>query len=172
MARPKIRGASNDLTQVIPTDWARLAAFIDGEGHIAIQCNTRKNGRTYHYIRVIVSNTDPRLMSWLLNTFGGGLMTEKKRQVKLRTCYKWSVSCQHAENILLGCFEYFITKRQQAEIALAFQGTIRDYRRGSSIPQDVQVLRAQYRELLEQARWVKHAEIRRDSHGNVSEFLH
>lgn len=173
MGRPKIRGVANDLSQIPAIDWARLAAYIDGEGHISIQENIHRNGRRYQYIRVIVTNTDPRLISWLLARFGGGLMRgSQPLKANWRRAFKWSASCRHAEAILQHCYEYFITKRDQAEIALAFQATLQLYRRGNPLPAETQALRDRYRDQLSAARVVRHAEIKRDSHGNVTEFLH
>ena len=173
MARPKVRGAAKDLSQVTAIDWARLAAFIDGEGHIAINENKSPAGRYYQYIRVIITNTDTRLIAWLFETFGGSLLrghvSEKHRRV-----YKWAVSCRHAEAILLQCYAYFITKQDQAEIALAFQQTIKDktYRKGTEIPEEIRALRVAYREQLRQARHQRHVEIHRDAHGNVTQVTH
>lgn len=168
MARPRIRGVQNDLSGVSLIDWARLAAYIDGEGHIAIN----QEQRGYQYIRIVVTNTDPRLIAWLLTTFGGGVMKGKPQSERHRKVYKWSASCRHAEALLRAAQPFFITKRDQAEIALAFQDTLAGYRKGNNIPESVTVLRSSYRDQLRDARHVPHAELMRDEHGNVTNFTH
>jgi hypothetical protein len=166
MARPKIRGVQNDLSQVATLDWARLAAFIDGEGHIALNANSKKGGKQYAYLRVILTNTDPRLIVWAQRVFGGGVL-KAPRKAPLRRCFKWTVSCRHAEAVLRGCLPYFILKRDQAEIALAFQETLRGYHRWNPQPADVAKQREDFRAQLLEARQPSDCDIVRDVHGNA-----
>ena len=168
MARPKIRGVKNDLSQISPVDWARLAAYIDGEGHIALNENTMTGGKKYAYLRVIVTNTDPRLIVWLQRTFGGGVLRNARVQDGWRNCFKWTATCRHAEGILRGCLPYFILKRDQAEIGLAFQETMK-YHRWNKLPVEVSQLRAQFRAQLLSAREPRKCDIVRDEHGNAVE---
>lgn len=171
MARPKIRGIQNDLSQITPTDWARLAAYIDGEGHIALNENTRKGKTSYAYLRVIVTNTDPRLIIWLQRTFGGGVLKIDRSKQGYRRCFKWTASCRHAEALLRGCLEFFITKRDQADIALAFQETLHGFHRWNPRPASVDDVRTHYREQLLKVREPKDVDIIRDEDGNATEFL-
>ena len=171
MARPKIRGVQNDLSQISVIDWARLAAYIDGEGHIALNENKMSNGKRYAYLRVIVTNTDPRLIIWLQRMFGGGVVRVERQQAQHRRAFKWTASCRHAEAILRGCLPYFIMKRDQADIALAFQETLRGYHRWKPRPEDVSDLRTQYREQLLKAREPRDIQIVRDEDGNAVDIL-
>jgi hypothetical protein len=151
-------------------DWARLAAYIDGEGHIALNQNMMSNGKPYAYLRVIVTNTDPRLIVWLQRTFGGGVLKNKRTELGQRTCFKWTATCRHAEAILKGCMEYFIMKRDQAEIGLAFQETVR-YHRWDPRPVAVDQLRAEYRAKLLEVREPRECDIVRDEHGNAVQVV-
>lgn len=172
MARPKIRGVNNDLSQTSVIDWARLAAYIDGEGHIALNANRMSAGKSYAYLRVVVTNTDPRLIIWLQRTFGGGVLKVKRpAALHWRRCFKWTASCRHAEAILRGCLPYFITKRDQADIALAFQATLHGFHRWNPRPLAVDELRTQFRNQLLSAREPRDVDIVRDGDGNVVEFL-
>lgn len=170
MARPKIRGVRNDLSQVTPIDWARLAAFIDGEGHIALNQNMMSNGKPYAYLRVVVTNTDPRLIVWCQRLFGGGICRQTRVQLNQQNCFKWTATCRHAEAILQGCLPYFVLKRDQAEIGLAFQATVR-YHRWNRRPLEVDQLRADYRAQLLAARAPKKCDIVRDDHGNAVDVV-
>ena len=72
-------------------DWARLAAFIDGEGTIFIQ---RAGARGPHCLVVIVSNTSPLLTAWLETTFGGNVYFSHSAALRARSsriCYSWRV---------------------------------------------------------------------------------
>jgi hypothetical protein len=102
-------------------DWARLAAFIDGEGCISIYRNNAgtKKGR-WHSLRVSITNTDPRLMVWL-KRFGVGTVKINNPSGRRRR-YDWSVSGFVAMEILLRCIPNFVMKGDQALLAISFQG--------------------------------------------------
>jgi len=109
-------------------DWARLAVLIDGEGYIGIATTfstKHKWSRPYLYLDVRVTNTDPRVSEWCVQHFGGKVyMGKRPSNKKWSSCFYWAVSCNKAEAVLLGCLPYFIVKRDQAEVALAFQATL------------------------------------------------
>lgn len=110
-------------------DWARLAVLIDGEGYIGIGTafsKKKKWARPYLYLDVRVTNTDPRIVDWCAATFGGKVYLNRRKegQEKWSNAFHWAISCNKAEAILRGCLPYFLMKREQAEVALAFQATI------------------------------------------------
>lgn len=155
MARPKIRGQARDYSHIDVLTWVRFAAFLDGEGHIGINRNKTKRG-VYDYLMVIVTNTDPRLIRWLIETFGGSVRRGQRKSPKHRMVFKWGVSCRDAEALLRGCLPYLLLKHDQAQIALAFQETIKGYRRGNPLPSGVADLRTLFRSQLVDARWAQH----------------
>lgn len=115
-----------DLTQVATLDWARLAAYIDGEGCIRITTvkGAHDWSRRVMYIELHISNTDIRLSEWLVRIFGGAVHVRRQKTSRWATCYCWSVVSRRAADIIAGCLPYFIIKRDQADVALAFQKTI------------------------------------------------
>lgn len=140
-----------DFTGVSQVDWARLAAFIDGEGHIQIVSKTHKHkGRVYpqEFLKLIIVNTDVRLIQWLVRTFGGVVSPRNaSRNIKWKDTWAWNVGSAHGADLLRGSFPYFIIKRDQAELALAFCATLR--RRGvKGTPQSVRDERAELRSKL------------------------
>jgi hypothetical protein len=113
------------------SDWIKLAAFIDGEGTILIKPVYAKSGR-YTQLCIGISNTDPRLPVWLLETFGGAVYVinwNKRQSAKWRRAYTWKVHSQVAGRILEQCLPHFLLKREQAEVAIAYRKTFR-YRTG------------------------------------------
>jgi hypothetical protein len=111
------------------TDFARLAAYIDGEGSI----NINKFGN-YDCVRLDVFNTDPRLIVWLKRTFGGGATyrefpNEHQRFPK----YSWYIGAQKCCDLLEKCMPYFVIKREEAELVIAFQAT-KKYHRWNPLP--------------------------------------
>jgi hypothetical protein len=117
--------------------WIQLAAFIDGEGSIYIKPLQTKSAR-YNQLTIHIANTDPRLPVWCQQNFGGKVYrSDSNRRLQGEKCniaYSWRIFSKNAENILRGCLPYFILKREQAEIALAYRATFR-YRTGHGTAQ-------------------------------------
>ena len=113
------------LVSVCDIDWARLAAFIDGEGSIVIYRALpigRQKSITYA-LTVSITNSSPVLISWLNETFGGSVHDKPPRvenPLSKRPMWSWHLQEQQAGIVLQNCLPYFIIKRQQAEIGIAF----------------------------------------------------
>lgn len=101
-------------------DYARLAAFIDGEGCICI-CRTGRK----HKLDVHVTNTNFILLNWCMQTFGGWTTPNKgkKQTEKRKALGYWRIYRRQAASLLRLCLPYFIIKREQAEVAIRFQET-------------------------------------------------
>lgn len=116
-------------------DWARLAAFIDGEGSILINTHSPK-GRVNpgFYLRVTVANTDVRLPVWLKETFGGTYKDANTPKYYVGTnwkrCYHWGAASHRGAWILHNCMPYFVMKHAQAEIGIALQESMAKFTRG------------------------------------------
>lgn len=128
-----------NFTGLSQVDWARLAAFLDGEGHI--RCCTKiqtVKGNRYQqdYLEVRIVNTDPRLGVWLESRFGGTVVSTRAQSLKWKATFSWCVGAAQAADVLRGALPYFVMKQEQAEIALAFAATMK--RRGvKGTPQSV-----------------------------------
>lgn len=131
-----------------PIDWARMAAFIDGEGTILI--NPRRGRQTQYdslaatfYLKVSISNTDLNLMDWLKLTFGGNYHFKDNqryyRDRNVKDAYAWSVSSSQAAWILYNCLPYFIIKYEQASIGIQLQESMGRFTRGpgKSLPPEI-----------------------------------
>jgi hypothetical protein len=101
-------------------DWARLAAFIDGEGCIAIAHVANK----YTCVRIQIVNTDRRLVDWCKDSFGGFTQTRHHKNPKHKPSYTWTVASRSAGVVIKGCFPYLLLKQEQARVALEFLTTI------------------------------------------------
>jgi hypothetical protein len=134
-----------------PTDWAQMASYIDGEGSVLINPRAgRRNSGEYttlastFYLKLTVANTDVRLMVWLKERFGGTYKdanTEKYYEGKnWKRAYHWSASSQQAAWILHNCLPYFVMKREQAEIGIALQDSMKRFVRGTGskvLPEEI-----------------------------------
>ena len=97
-----------------------MATFIDAEGSIIIS----NRGDGSYSIRVQVSNTDIRLMNWLKMRFGGSFSSVRASNARCKPSYLWGTNCRKAAHLLRGCLPYFILKREQADVALAYQSLL------------------------------------------------
>lgn len=141
--RPNTPQAEFDakIAVVSDIDWARLAAFVDGEGSLSIQ----KHGQN---LRLAIGNVSPLLMSWLRDTFTGAIYNKKPSQCCRRIVMQWIQLDSRAEELIRRMYPYLIIKRAQAELALQY----RELRKGSSrgwrnTAEDLEI-RESYRETM------------------------
>lgn len=144
MAKPRVPFDEfvRKLDRVDLIDFARLAAYIDGEGHIGISVSPPR-GRgiaVRHYLVMTVTNTDLRLMNWITSTFGGTCCRANKNYLKPKTkpCYRWCICEIQSEEVIRRCLPYFIIKAEQARLGLLFRALINESRgkRGSPVEAD------------------------------------
>jgi len=146
---------------VTDSDWIRMAAFLDGEGCIRIEKvepTNRKNALSpFHNLILVMGNTDPRLPLWCKKKFGGNLYHREssKRNSRHRDAYVWHAGSNRAECILRGCLPYFLLKREQAEVALAFFSIANTQLKGEQVPESIVVQRETYRKQLSELKTQK-----------------
>lgn len=138
------------------SDWIRLAAYIDGEGSINLTPRPTDTGSTLTLCgKVVVTNTDPRLSKWCLETFGMKVSWRRgtikdPRAVNWKPCYVAQACAYKAAWILQNCLPWFLLKREQAQVVLDHQETtqVGTWARGKGVktPQDI----LQYRKSLKE----------------------
>ena len=140
-------------------DWARAAAYLDGEGSIYIAKGHGRQTLSGHQLCLDVTNTDPRLPIWFRERFGGTVSIHSKKTNKnSRQAFRWRARCNIAANVLEGFLPYFLLKRDQAEMAIAFQQQFTTGRggRAQKVTQEEFLERDKYRVLLSEAKWKEH----------------
>lgn len=106
---------------------AYVAGLLDGEGSIVIGVSkpsaSRGNIAPSHWLQVGITNTDRGLIDWLLLTFGGHVSdnSHSPSRKKQRPCWAWRIMGNQAKTFLETLHPYLRIKREQAEIAIAFQ---------------------------------------------------
>lgn len=103
-----------------------LAGIIDGEGSICIDIQTKskefKRKCDYYAVRLLIVNTNIKLMDWLLTNFKGNVL--KRKLIKNhKQCYKWEIFSHNAVNILKECLPYMIVKDELAKNLIEFMET-------------------------------------------------
>ena len=130
---------------------AYIAGFFDGEGSITIHENGKPSPRGLspnHTLQVSVGNTDPIIVRWLHDVYGGGFSV-RPGIPGCRTVYQWTCRAAKALPFLLDIAPYVRMKQKQVALAIEFQ---RSKRRGPKLvsPQTVawrQTQRAKLRAL-------------------------
>lgn len=137
------------LNQTDILKWAMLAAYIDSEGTIRISSHARFHGRgasPRHFLTVVVTNTDVLLMQWLKTNFGACVF-EVNAPKRNRRLYRWMVNSRQAETVIRGCLPFFVIKRRQAELALAF-ASLPVNKRGVKVSPELLATREDFRQRM------------------------
>lgn len=111
------------------TELAWAAGIVDGEGCICIYGrHGRVSKKGVHALQLIVNvtNTDPRMPIKMKEIFGGHLTgsVERRNNPRRRPCMVWTITGKPAGSALVKMMPYLVVKREQAEVAVAYVGTI------------------------------------------------
>jgi len=107
---------------------AYLAGIMDGEGCFFIgnfSCNP-KTGTPYYQTTLSVSNTDEKLIDWLMQTFGGlkGQYTRKQLPKSSRKhVFRWQASGERLKHLCELMLPYLVCKKDEAELMLEMRKT-------------------------------------------------
>jgi hypothetical protein len=143
-------------------DWARLAAYRDGEGSInfAARKATGDSKSITLLGRVQVTNTFGPLIVWCCDTFGMRFHIQKRnsqaeiaRERNWKECYFSTATSYRACWILHNCLPWFIVKAEQAKLVMDHQESIGPdvWKRGSGVqtPHNILDYRAGLRKRLQ-----------------------
>lgn len=119
-------------------DLAWAAGFFDGEGHVGIHRSRvrRNDGQATYSLQLSLAQIDRRLAARFQSVMGGQLRRYAITQSGNRAPFKtvWYAWGQEASRVLVAMLPYLVGKREQAEIAIAFQRTKKSNERPSRIP--------------------------------------
>lgn len=105
-------------------DLAYFAGFFDGEGSISLslQSNTKgKRKRRAYYLRITIVNTYLPTLQWIKSLWGLGTINPHCPEEGLKPRWEWRASSNQALHILRATLPFLQVKREQVEIAIAFQ---------------------------------------------------
>ena len=110
-------------------EWAWLAGFFDGEGWISLGYQFhKKQDKHYWVLQIGISNTHAPTMKRVMEIageYGTALYPHHRKKPDgsgsryRRAAWKWSIAAKKAELFLARLEPYLVTKKEQAEIALA-----------------------------------------------------
>jgi hypothetical protein len=110
------------------TQIAYLAGIIDGEGTMYIQRRMDKRSSivTWSYwTRLQVCNTNPKLIEWIHQTFGGLVYKKERDHIKRnwKTQFEWYSKISMVDILLPLLHPYLIIKKPHAEVMMEFRKT-------------------------------------------------
>ena len=94
-----------------------IAGFFDGEG-----CVNMARCRTVIFPRVLIVNTDRRILNALRARFGGDINSIIHRQPIWKSSWSWRLSGTAAVDFLTDILPWLVIKRNQAITAMAWDG--------------------------------------------------
>lgn len=105
--------------------WPYVAGMLDAEGTIQIAVDRRSSGIIGMSLQIIITNTDKRLIDWLVRNFGGKFYRRKNNRgfstIESPDIYFWHLFGKNSqETFLLGILPYITAKKQEAILALEF----------------------------------------------------
>jgi len=110
---------------------AYWAAGIDFDGTIGIARTygkTKLGRRTYHFIRVSISNTKRLVIDAALREFGCGSITTTLTRDGWKTRYIWGVTTNDAVDVLKAIMPYLKLKKEQAKLAIKYHTNKKVYK--------------------------------------------
>ena len=143
------------------TKLAYMAGYFDGEGCIII-CRSTRRQKTQtiqsHELRLAIGSTDPRVIYEFQAAFGGRVQFYEAGGKRKCPVYQWHIWSRTATQVIEAMYPYLITKKSDADIALAFQAIVGTRGKGVKITPEVQAQREAFRlKLIENhgtaARW-------------------
>ena len=108
------------------TQWAYLAALMDGEGSFSIARGGRKpsyghpKGYINWQLKISIGNTNLVLHAWLIETVGGAKYPgHKPKTDKHKAGFNWQLhGKENQKEFIEGVLPYLLLKKEQALIAL------------------------------------------------------
>lgn len=109
-----------------------IAGIIDGEGSIYISkpqigANKKSGSKSPVYQTVIqITNTDEKLIDWLVDKFGGKKRTYTRKQTPVnsrKTVYSWNCHGDRLDRLCEILYPHSIIKRNEIEIMMKMRKT-------------------------------------------------
>jgi hypothetical protein len=105
------------------SSWPYLAGIFDGEGTVYIGSSKNKNGTVILNLQTKISNTDLRLMQWMVSHFGGhySVHDRSENNPKHKVQYAWyPTGKSNRTKFFEGILPYLVIKKEQVLVGLEF----------------------------------------------------
>lgn len=110
---------SNEL---LPTDAAYIAGFLDGEGSVMLTWRLDTVAMS-----VVATNTNKGILDWIVEITGvGAVNNHRAEDERVAATFMWKCSSEAAETLLRQLQPYMKVKAEQAALAIETQERLRD----------------------------------------------
>ena len=123
-----------DIAKCSVAELSYAAGFFDGEGHICISyrkanenASSKSKYAKFHLI-IQATQTSNEVIHWLADRFGGRARYQyckRSYDDKMYSRWAWECSTARAGAFLKAVRPYLVVKAEQADIAIAFQDSMR-----------------------------------------------
>lgn len=99
----------------------QLAGLVDADGTINIVRRPMRNGKFSYHQSLAVSNTNVKLMEWLVEHFGGSMPNAAKRtkhKENSKDDFQWRLTGYKSYKIIKKIHPYLIIKQEQADLTI------------------------------------------------------
>lgn len=131
---------------------AYTAGLFDGEGCVSIAKWKIGTSKRYHsprhVLRVLVSNTNKEVLTWIKEKFGGYISnhsSNKSLSSGHSPSYSWNLERKRAMHFLESISPLLIIKRRTTELAIEFQKWINEEKRTHPVSKEVIAKRDWYK---------------------------
>lgn len=123
-----------------------LAGIIDGEGTFYI------SPAPHFRHRILVVNTDERIIRWLVNNFGGLVYKRSsKKHPEWKLKYEWIVVKADIIPICKGLLPFLTSKKEQAELMIKLRESFANiHGRNKQVPEDIYKFRCECKDKITQ----------------------
>ncbi len=109
---------------LLETESAYLAGFLDGDGCISIS-KTQRLGRNHleYKLVVVLSQCNEEFLQFWQTKIGGQIycQSSKEGNLGIKPLYQLRIYGKQAENLLRGVIDFLVIKKAQADVALKFR---------------------------------------------------
>jgi hypothetical protein len=103
--------------------WPYMAGIMDSEGSISLSISRKSSGYEGFNLMLQATNTDRKLIDWIVSNFGGSMCAEIKKNsfAPGSKIFRWVMyGAENQEAFLLGLLPYLVIKKEQALVGLDF----------------------------------------------------
>jgi len=102
-----------------------IAGFFDGEGCIYASQRVDKKGYNSSTLKIQIAQCNLEVLELIQQKYGGSILEHKnKMKANWRQAWVWQVPAHKAVAFLESVLPYLVVKKEQAELALEFQGLV------------------------------------------------
>lgn len=142
-------------------DLQYLGGLFDGEGCVMARLVNRHRRRPTYRVTVSLCMTQPDLVLWFKQQFGGSFVMRKKLSSHHKQAYQWVINDLGAYKFLVMLRPYVRLKARQFDLAMELHQRLqkthatfrKGFHRGASIPESEMLIRHQLCERIRAAKY-------------------